>query len=146
MSEEKKTTLHDPVLTEQRAQILNQAFKGLLAIHGGGSVALLAYLQATGNTNPALSKVILAGIFFLVVGLVLALLFMMFRYHTSIEDQRGNPNWRLWRRWNFWFFEAVVAFVVAMLVLIGGAFLNLPGEPPNLSLHMDTRKPPSARQ
>ncbi len=149
MAEAQKTTLPDPVRTEQRAEILNQAFRGLLLIHGGGAVALLAYLQAVGDKNPALSRIILVGILFLVLGLVLAVLFMAFRYHTSLEDQRGNPNWIAWRRWVFIFlYGSVAAFVFAMLVLVVGAFRTLPNEklPPNSAPQTDGRKPASLVQ
>src|SRR5256885_304448 len=121
MTDAQKTTLADPVRTEQRAEILNQAFRGLLIIHGGGAVALLAYLQVVGDRNPALSKIILVGILLLVIGLVLAVLFMTFRYHTSLEDQRGNPHWRTCRGWIFVFlYGSVAAFALAMLVLVIG--------------------------
>jgi uncharacterized membrane protein len=122
-----ETTLADPERTRHRLEILNQAFKGLLIIHGGGAVALLAFLQALGNQNPELSKVILVGMAFLVIGLVLNVLFMTFRYHTSLEDQGRNPNWRKWRAWAFRFlYSSVACFVFAMGVLIVGAFLLLP--------------------
>ena len=148
MTETQKTTLADSVRTEQRAEVLNQAFRGLLIIHGGGAVALLAYLQAVGDKNPALSKIILVGILLLVVGLVLAVLFMTFRYHTSLEDQRGNPNWRTWRRWVFVFlYGSVAAFAFAMLVLVFGALRTLPsGMPPNSAPQTDGRKPASSVQ
>ena len=141
MVEDNKTTLDDPVRTEHRAEILNQAFRGLLAIQGGGAVALLAFLQATGDKNPALSKVILIGILFLVVGLALAVLFMTFRYHTSLEDQRGNPKWKDWRRWVFRFlYGSVASFVIAMLVLIIGAFRTLPEEKSPNPSYMDSSR------
>jgi heme/copper-type cytochrome/quinol oxidase subunit 2 len=148
MTETQKTTLTDPVRTEQRSEILNQAFRGLLIIHGGGAVALLAYLQAVSDKNPALSKIILVGILLLVAGLILAVLFMAFRYHTSLEDQRGNPNWRAWRRRVFVFlYGSVAAFAFAMLVLVIGAFRTLPSEiPPNTAPQTNGRKPASSAQ
>lgn len=120
--------LADPERTRHRLEILNQAFRGLLIIHGGGAVALLAFLQALGNDNPSLSRVILWGMGFLVLGLVLSVLFMTFRYHTSLEDQSGNPNWGKWRVWVFRFlYGSVAAFVIAMAILIIGAYQLLPG-------------------
>lgn len=117
------TTLQDPERTRHRLELLNQAFRGLLIIHGGGAVALLAYLQALGTTNPSLSRVVLVGILFLVLGLVLAVLFMALRYHTSLEDQSGNPKWRAWRLGAFTcLYVSLGLFAVAMLVLIIGAF------------------------
>ena len=122
--------LADPERTRHRLEILNQAFRGLLLIHGGGAVALLAYLQAIGESNPPLSRSILIGMLFLVLGLVFAVLFMTFRCHTSLEDQSGNPNWRSWRKYVFYFlYGSVAMFVIAMLVLIIGAFCALPGAP-----------------
>lgn len=120
------TSLQDPERTRHRLEVLNQAFRGLLAIHGGGAVALLAYLQALENKNPALSKVVLVGMLFLVFGLVLAILFMTLRYHTSLEDQRGNPNWKRYRLAGFiCLYTSVAFFVIAMLVLIIGSFCLL---------------------
>lgn len=123
---EPETTLPDPERTRHRLELLNEAFKGLLLIHGGGAVALLAYLQAIGNANPSLSRVVLVGILFLVFGLVLAVLFMALRYHTSLEDQGGNPNWRAWRMGAFiCLYGSLALFAVAMLVLIVGSFCLL---------------------
>ena len=102
---------------------MNQAFRGLLAIQGGGVVALLAYLQALGNEAPSQSKLVLVTILFLVVGLTFAVLFMTFRYHTSLEDQKGNPHWRRWRWWSFFFlYGSVALFLAGMLVLVVGTF------------------------
>ena len=118
-----ETTLQDPERTRHRLEILNQAFRGLLAIHGGGAVALLAYLQALGDDKPDLSRVVLTGILLLTIGLVFAVLFMTLRYHTSLEDQRQNPNWRQYRWWSFFcLYGSVSLFVAAMLVLIIGSF------------------------
>lgn len=117
------TTLQDPERTRHRLEILNQAFRGLLAIHGGGVVALLAYLQALGTGQPSLSRVVLLAILNLVIGLILAVLFMTLRYHTSLEDQRGNPTWCRVRWWSFFcLYASVVLFLIGMLVLVSGSF------------------------
>ena len=92
-----RTTLTDPERTRHRLEIMNLAFKGLLAIHGGGAVALLAFLQAVISTNPALAKIVLVGISCLGIGLFMAVIFMTFRYHTSLEDQRQSGNWKVYR-------------------------------------------------
>lgn len=121
-----ETTLKDPERTRHRLEILNQAFRGLLAIHGGGAVALLAYLQAIENKDPALSKIVLVGILILAFGLVLAILFMALRYHTSFEDQRGNKNWKSWRIAAFiCLYTSVALFVIAILILVIGSFCVL---------------------
>ena len=119
---DEKTSLKDAERTRHRLEILNQAFRGLLLINGGGALALLAYLQALEHKDPELSKIILIGLAFLVVGLVTAILFMALRYHTSYEDQRGNPNWEKYRRFVLIFLYGSLAFfVVAMGVLIIGS-------------------------
>ena len=116
-----ETTLQDAERTRHRLEIMNQAFRGLLAIQGGGVVALLAYLQALGNDAPSQSKLVLVTILFLVVGLTFAVLFMTFRYHTSLEDQKGNVHWRRWRFWSFFFlYGSIALFLMGMLVLVIG--------------------------
>jgi hypothetical protein len=116
-----ETTLQDAERTRHRLEIMNQAFRGLLAIQGGGIVALLAYLQALGNDAPHQSRLVLVTILFLVVGLTFAVLFMTFRYHTSLEDQKGNASWRCWRWWSFFFlYGSIALFFAGMLVLVVG--------------------------
>lgn len=125
-----RTTLADPERTRHRLEIMNLAFKGLLAIHGGGAVALLAFLQAVINTNPALAKIVLAGISCLGLGLVMAVIFMTFRYHTSLEDQRQSVNWRVYRTVSFLcLYGSLAMFLVAVVVLVIGTYRSLPVAP-----------------
>ena len=116
-----ETTLQDAERTRHRLEIMNQAFRGLLAIQGGGVVALLAYLRALGNESLCQSRLVLVTILLLVIALTFAVLFMTFRYHTSLEDQKGNANWRRWRWWSFFFlYGSIVLFLLGMLILVIG--------------------------
>jgi hypothetical protein len=116
-----ETTLQDAERTRHRLEIMNQAFRGLLAIEGGGVVALLAYLRALGNESLCQSQLVLITILLLVVALTFAVLFMTFRYHTSLSDQAHEPKWRRWRWWSFFFlYGSVALFLVGMLVLVIG--------------------------
>ena len=113
------TTLGDPERTRHRLELLNQAYRGLLTIHGGAIVALLAFLQAVQRDNPSQARVVLVAMIPLVVGLTLAILFMALRYHTSLADQSGNPNWRTIRLWSFvCLYGSVGLFLFSMLYLI----------------------------
>jgi hypothetical protein len=76
-----------------RAQVLNEAFNSLVLLHGGGALALIAFLQDNWGKYPALSKVIVSGIGFLVVGLVLAIPIPLLRYrHSHLWEQREKAR------------------------------------------------------
>ena len=58
-------------LTEQRNEAMREAVKGLFVMNGGGSVALLAFLQAISKEHEALAKYLVFGITPMIVGVVL---------------------------------------------------------------------------
>jgi hypothetical protein len=120
-----ETSLQDPVRTAQRLEILNQAFKGLLIINGGGAVSLLAYLQAIeGNTQ--LIKSVLAGISAFSAGLVFAVLFMLFRDRTSRADQFHRPSVKIFKFFEELFlYSSLLAFIVAVTWLVLGYYGSL---------------------
>jgi hypothetical protein len=67
---------------------LNEAFNSLVLLHGGGAVALIAFLQENWGECPALSKIIVSGIGFLVVGLIIAIPIPLLRYrHSHLWEQ-----------------------------------------------------------
>jgi NhaP-type Na+/H+ or K+/H+ antiporter len=116
---DEKTTLPDPERTRHRLELLSQAYRGLLTVHGGAIVALLAFIQAVQKDNQPQARIALWTILPLVLGLVLAIVFMALRYHTSYADQSGNPKWRRWRTSSFaCFYGSVGLFAAAMLYLV----------------------------
>lgn len=76
-----------------RAQVLNEAFNSLVLLHGGGAVALIAFLQDNWGQHPDLSKVIVSGIAFLVLGLAVAIPIPLLRYrHSHLWEQREKSR------------------------------------------------------
>ena len=113
--------IKDPTRSQQRLEFLATAFRGLLAIHGGAAIALLAFLQAIYKDNPDLAKLVLVAILGPVIGLVLAIIFMILRYFTSLEDQRGNPNWKRYQKaYYVCMWMSLVCFLLSMLVVVIG--------------------------
>lgn len=91
---------------ELRSQIDTETFKGLLAINGGGALALLSFVAALLNKgdenairylSPLLHAALL-GIVFLMVGVTAAVVHNYLRRRCSLVFQRHNyrpPNGRL---------------------------------------------------
>lgn len=73
--------------TDQRNDAMREGVKALLLMNGGGAVALLAFLQAIWSTDPPLAKVVISSLPYFLVGVVLAALVHLFRYHTSNDKQ-----------------------------------------------------------
>lgn len=76
----------------RRSQIDTELGKGLLLMHGGGSIALLAFLP-TIFQNPAylpLSKAILWGLLLFQLGLVTAIVQFRLRRKCSLEFERHS--------------------------------------------------------
>jgi hypothetical protein len=64
--------LADPDQTRNRLEILNQFFREMLLLNGGGCVALLAFLQAIWkDAGPGFVRGIVVGISFFILGLAL---------------------------------------------------------------------------
>jgi amino acid permease len=122
---ETDSSLADKVRTGHRLEILNQAFRGLLAINGGGAVSLLAYLQAI-EGNPQLVKAVLSGISAFSAGLVFAILFMLFRDRVSLADQFRKPSVKVFKFFEELFlYGSLLAFVVAVILLVHGYYESL---------------------
>ena len=80
---------------EQRAQIDTETFKGLLAINGGGAIALLSFLAAIlnkPNVN-ALVHAVLWGVMVMMLGVVAAVVHNYLRRRCSLlyEHHNGRP-------------------------------------------------------
>lgn len=78
--------------TEQRDDAFREGVKGLLLINGGGTTAMLAFLQATWATKPQLAKYVVGCIALLALGLFLAGLVHFLRYQASFSFQGANPS------------------------------------------------------
>ena len=104
-----------------RAEITTEGVKGLFLINGGGSVALLAFLQAVGvgGGQPQLAKFVVIGIGIMCLGLLFAGLINFFRYHTSFNFQGGNT-----RRYKLFRFLSI-SFQYASFNGTGGVAMNV---------------------
>ena len=107
-----------------RAEITTQGVKGLFLINGGGSVALLAFLQAVWEKQPQLAKFVVIGIGIMCLGLLLAGLINFFRYHTSFNFQGGNTRrYKLFRFLSISFqYLSLASFACASGVVVFGAW------------------------
>src|SRR5690349_892603 len=81
----------EPDYKMSRANLLTEAFKGLLVINGGGVVALLAFLQAIWEKT-ALRQIVLVGIGWMLAGLVVALFSMFLRFHHSKFGEKHDKQ------------------------------------------------------
>lgn len=124
--------------TDQRNDAMREGVKVLFLMNGGGSIALLAFLQAVWTTDRLLAQVVIRGLCFLLGGVVLASVVHLFRVHTANDTQRylisrgqGASKEALTgversiRIYEFLYFGAaylsVVCFVVGIILLVSGA-------------------------
>jgi len=106
---------------------MREGVKGLFLMNGGGSVALLAFLQVIWKDIPSLAKYVVCGLVFLVVGVVLAGLVHFLRIHTATTLQRtgDNRNRTFIRFQRFYFlcaYASLVVFLAGMGVVLYGAW------------------------
>lgn len=113
--------------TEQRNDALREGVKGLFLMNGGGTVAMLAFLQAIWKENPQLAKYVLVCIAFLTIGVFLAGLVQFFRYHASFNFQDGRHG--AFKVYRFLYLAAaygsLAAFLVGVSVVVSGAWCTL---------------------
>jgi hypothetical protein len=113
--------------TEQRNEALAEGVKGLFLMNGGGSVALLAFLQAIWKDQPLLAKYVVASIAILAVGVLLAGLVQFFRYHASFNFQGGRIH--AFRTYRILYLAAaygsLATFLVGLLTVVSGAWCIL---------------------
>jgi len=112
---------------KSRAEVLTEGVKGLFIINGGGAVALLGFMQAIWDKEPALTRLTLIGLGFMSTGVVLAALIQFLRLWHSHEV---DPNQKFfthretqtttWRLRNICIFGSVACFASACLVLVVG--------------------------
>jgi hypothetical protein len=85
----------------------------------------LAFLQAIWGKDRRLAQYIVWSIGFLALGVFLAGFVQFFRYHASFRLQAGKP-WRSYRRLYLGFaYASLAAFLVAMAVVVCGAWRAL---------------------
>ena len=122
--------------TQQRNVDIQSAVTGLLAINGGGAVALLAFYQAVYTEQHSLAETTLYSMIFLVSGAAVASLVHMFRFHASFAFQgshdkslcecarRKQKNLSEIYRWCYigCAYLSLILFIVGMWVIINGAF------------------------
>lgn len=116
--------------TNQRNQDIAQAVKGLFILNGGAALALLAFFKDVWNNQPSLARTVLASIMLLVVGAALAGGVHLVRYVVSLRYQQGDrtaPTLRL--TYIYLAICSLVAFIVAMIVMIVGMWLVLQPTP-----------------
>lgn len=123
------------VLTETRAQILNEGSKGLILINGGGAAALAAFLQAIW-TKEGVTPLLwgtLFGLCFLVVGTAAAALIFVTRYLGSGHRMATHPEWNPWRWWQLGLTALSVSFfLMGMGSAVVGGFVALCTRSPGL--------------
>ena len=87
-----------PTDTQRRDEMMNQAVKGLFVMNGGGSVALLAFLQAIWPQAGAPVGPVLYGLVWMSIGTTLAGSVLLIRYSTTLAFEQDSP-WRWW--WHY---------------------------------------------
>lgn len=116
------------VLTQTRAQILNEGSKGLTLINGGGAAALAAFLQAIWDkTNAAPMRWwILFGMAWLIAGTAISAIIFITRYLGSFHEKTTQPLLNPW-----WWTQIVftvlgfLCFLVGMSMAVVGGFIAL---------------------
>jgi hypothetical protein len=90
--EELLTAKAEPDYKASRANLLTEAFKGILVVNGGGVIALLAFLQAIWDKNAPLRQIVLVGIAWMLGGLVVALLSILLRFQHSKFGEKHDKK------------------------------------------------------
>jgi hypothetical protein len=104
------------VLTQTRNQILNEGFKGLVLLNGGGAAALAAFLQAIWDKPSAepMRFYLLIGIGLLLIGAAFASILFLVRYiaffHRHTDTPPKNP----------WWWGMIVLILLSLLCFLGG--------------------------
>jgi hypothetical protein len=124
--------LADAEQTRNRTEILNQFFRGMLLLNGGGCLALLALLQAIwGDISPSFVRIVVFSMALFLAGLVFSAVSQFTRYTTSVDLQFGHAeSGRLGQRVYIGLVVAsVVAFVLGAIVILWGlsSFAELAG-------------------
>jgi hypothetical protein len=127
-----------------------ETFKGLLAINGGGAIALLSFLAAIlnkpGGMQVALIRAVLVAVLLMMFGLVAAIVHNYLRRQCSLayDQQEYNPpkgslwGWNLgqptvcfFSRFFLWASLAMFALAVIAVAIVGlCSATGLAGQPP----------------
>ncbi|RED53523.1 hypothetical protein [Aestuariispira insulae] len=114
----------------RRDAMYDGAVKALLTLNGGGTVTLLAFLQAiwVKQSMTGLSAWVVIGMAFMAAGAAFAGIIPYLRYHTSMKYQNeGITAGRCWTKCCQRVTEISFGmFVVGIGTVIAGAFSNLP--------------------
>jgi hypothetical protein len=117
------------VLTQTRNQILNDGFKGLILVNGGGAAALAAFLQAIWDKPDAaaMRTYLLIGIASLLLGTAMGAILFLARYlsffHRNTNILTRNPWW--WTTILLILFS-LGCFLFGMGAAVYGGFITLP--------------------
>lgn len=116
--------------TERRDQMAVHGLRSLLILNGGGAVALLAFLQAIWDKPNAAGLVpwILSGIIPFLLGAAASGWVHFLRYDATVEYQMGRrPSAKaMTHRHKFLTAFGYILFLLGMLIVVLGAFQNLP--------------------
>jgi hypothetical protein len=114
-------TLKASDYTAQRNESVKEGVTALLLMNGGGAVALLAFLQATWQSDPVLAGYVVSAMVYLVMGVALAGLVHLLRFQASWNFQAGRRHSWWHRAYVGSAFLSILAFVVGMIVICRGA-------------------------
>ena len=112
--------LADVEQTRNRLEILNQFFRGMLLLNGGGCVALLAFLQAIWNSaSRGVMHGILFGMALFIAGLTFTVAGQYLRYEVSKAIQFEKWYGRALQIGYFWLVVlSGLAFVMGASVIV----------------------------
>jgi hypothetical protein len=113
--------------TQQRNETLKEGVRGLFIINGGGTLALLAFLQAVWKDQTVLARYLVGGITCLVLGVVFAALVQFFRYPASFNFQGGRLIvFRLFRSLYLGCsYTSLLCFIVGIGVVLAGVWCSI---------------------
>lgn len=127
---------------KRRDEMAIHGLKALLLLNGGGTVALLAFLQAVWVVKDAAGLVpwVVAGMIPLLLGAAASGWVHFMRYKTSevyqmVGREEGREMTRRHKRVTAF---ALVMFLAGMGIVVGGAFFNLPQVSDNVGAAMAT--------
>ena len=117
------------LMTELRAQILNEGMKGLFLINGGGAVALATWLKAVWGqpwAAPMLRYQVYAMLAF-AVGIVFGAFVPLARYLGSLHKNTLHPQKNpFWWAYIILTVSSILSFAVASGLVFCGALKALP--------------------
>ena len=127
---------------KRRDEMAIHGLRSVLFLNGGGTVALLAFLQAVWVVKDAAGLVpwVVAGMIPLMLGAAASGWVHFMRYETTeayqmVGREEGRKFTRRHKRVTAF---AFVMFLVGMGIVVGGAFFNLPQASDNVGAAMAT--------